>query len=117
MECYVHPGTAAIGTCVACGHFVCDVCRVNVRGKITCKACVERGEAPVGRDASPLTRRQLRRSSRDKVLGGVAGGVAEHLDLDPTVVRIVWALCTLLAGAGLILYLILWAFLPLEDEY
>ncbi len=38
MECYVHPGTAAAGICVACGKPICEACRVEVDGKNQCKA-------------------------------------------------------------------------------
>ena len=39
----------------------------------------------------PASPRRLTRSTSDKKLGGVAGGLAEHLSLDPTVVRVVFA--------------------------
>jgi len=119
MECYVHPGTAAVGACVACGHFVCDVCRVNIKGKITCKDCLERGETSGAWDSPPAIggAKQFRRSSRDKMIGGVAAGVANYFDVDATTVRVVWALCALLAGVGVLAYIILWAVIPLEDEF
>ena len=42
------------------------------------------------------------------MIDGVCGGIAEHLDLDPSIVRIVWLCFTLLGGAGLLFYLITW---------
>ena len=117
MECYIHPGTAAVGACVACGNFVCDVCRVSIKGKITCKACLERGETADWDDPPPFSRsRPLRRSRRDKVLGGVAAGVAMQFDADTTLVRVIWAVLAL-SGVGVLLYLVLWAVIPLEDDY
>ena len=59
--------------------------------------------------------RQLRRSSSDRVIGGVAGGVAQSLGLDPLFVRVVIAVLALFGGAGLALYLIGWLLLA-EDN-
>ncbi len=53
------------------------------------------------------------RSSRDKKLGGVCAGLAEYFDIDPTIVRVVWLLAFLCAGAGGLVYIVLWIVLPL----
>jgi phage shock protein PspC (stress-responsive transcriptional regulator) len=53
------------------------------------------------------------RSSRDKKLGGVCAGLADYFDLDPTIVRVVWLLAFLCAGAGGLVYIVLWIALPL----
>lgn len=47
--------------------------------------------------------------SRDKVLGGVCGGLAEEWDMDPTVVRLLYVVFTLLTGIGigLVVYLVM----------
>lgn len=50
--------------------------------------------------------------SNNRIIAGVCGGVAEYLRLDPTIVRVVWALCILLGGFGLVLYIILWLVMP-----
>lgn len=50
--------------------------------------------------------------SNNRIIAGVCGGVADFLGWEPTVVRAVWALCTLLGGFGLILYIILWLIMP-----
>jgi phage shock protein C len=55
---------------------------------------------------------QLMRSERDRVIAGVAGGIAEHYGLDPTLIRVVWALSLLFGGLGLLAYVILWIVLP-----
>jgi phage shock protein PspC (stress-responsive transcriptional regulator) len=52
------------------------------------------------------------KKSKDKVLAGVCGGVAEALGFDKTLVRIIWAILVLFAGTGLILYLLLWILMP-----
>ncbi len=50
--------------------------------------------------------------SNNRIIAGVCGGVAEFLGWDPTLVRVIWALCILLGGFGLILYIILWLVMP-----
>jgi phage shock protein PspC (stress-responsive transcriptional regulator) len=57
-------------------------------------------------------RKRLVRSTTDKKIGGVCGGLADYFDLDPTIIRIVWLLAILFAGTGLIAYVILWIALP-----
>jgi phage shock protein PspC (stress-responsive transcriptional regulator) len=49
--------------------------------------------------------KKLRKSSANRMLAGVCGGVAEYLDVDPTVVRVVWAIGSAFAGAGVIAYI------------
>jgi phage shock protein C len=49
------------------------------------------------------------------MLGGVCAGLGEHLDIDPTVIRLVWVAVTLLSiGVGLVIYIIAWIIVP-ED--
>jgi phage shock protein PspC (stress-responsive transcriptional regulator) len=57
--------------------------------------------------------RRLYRSHTESVLGGVAGGVAEYLDVDPAIVRVVWALLALITGGiFFILYIVMWIVVP-----
>lgn len=62
--------------------------------------------------------KKLKRSRTDKMLGGVLGGIARHYELDATVLRIIYVLVSLFSAAfpGMIVYLILWILIPLEDE-
>jgi phage shock protein PspC (stress-responsive transcriptional regulator) len=61
--------------------------------------------------------RQLRRSGDDKMLAGVAGGIARYLDADVTLVRVVIiAALVLLTGAGVALYLAAWLLIPEDGE-
>ncbi len=60
--------------------------------------------------------RRLYRSRTEKMIGGVCGGLAEVLDLDPTIVRVVFVLLALLGGHGILLYLILWIVMPRQDQ-
>jgi phage shock protein C len=49
------------------------------------------------------------------MLGGVCGGLGEHVDVDPTIIRLVWAVITLLTiGTGLLVYIIAWIIIPEE---
>ena len=61
-------------------------------------------------------RERLYRSRTDRVLFGVAGGMADWLDVDPSVVRLVWAILVLFGGAGLLLYIIAALVIP-EEPY
>lgn len=57
--------------------------------------------------------RRLYRSRTDSVLGGVAGGVAEYLDVDPSIVRIVWAILAVVTGGiFFVLYIVMWIVVP-----
>jgi len=61
--------------------------------------------------------RRLYRSQTESVLGGVAGGVAEYLDLDPAIVRVVWALLALITGGVFfVLYIVMWIVVPVGRE-
>ena len=53
--------------------------------------------------------------SNNKRIGGVCAGLAEYLDIDPTIVRIVWVLMVLFAGFGILLYIILWLIMPKQQ--
>ncbi|BDU21281.1 PspC domain-containing protein [Dyella sp. GSA-30] len=56
--------------------------------------------------------KRLCRSSSQKMLAGVCGGVAEYLGWDATIVRVIWIILTLAGGSGILLYLILWLVMP-----
>lgn len=55
------------------------------------------------------------KSTKDKKLCGVCGGIAQYFNIDPTVVRFLWALICLAYGSGIILYIILAIVMP--DDY
>ncbi|MCX7667336.1 MAG: PspC domain-containing protein [Atribacterota bacterium] len=56
--------------------------------------------------------KRLYRSRKERILGGVCGGIAEYLETDPTVVRLVAVLLILLAGSAIVAYLIAWIVIP-----
>lgn len=58
---------------------------------------------------------RLYRTRDDRILGGVAGGVADYFAIDPSVVRIVWAILALFSGGALLLlYIVMWVVIPEE---
>lgn len=60
--------------------------------------------------------KKLYRSTTDKMLAGVCGGLGKYFSIDPTVVRLIFALLVLFTGGigGIILYIILALIMPLE---
>jgi phage shock protein PspC (stress-responsive transcriptional regulator) len=58
--------------------------------------------------------RRLIRSTSDRKLGGVAGGLGDYFGVDPLLFRIGFAVATLLSGAGAVAYLALLAFTPTD---
>jgi phage shock protein C len=66
---------------------------------------------PTGDGAS---RRTLHRPTRDRMIAGVAAGIAEYFDIDVTVVRIAIAVLTVFGGAGIALYIAGWLLMPNE---
>lgn len=51
-------------------------------------------------------KKRLYKSSTDKKVCGVCGGIANYFDVDPTVIRLIWVIFTLAGGSGLIAYII-----------
>lgn len=60
----------------------------------------------------------LLRSRKDKIFGGVCGGLAEFLGWDPTLVRVLYVVVSILSAAfpGLLVYIVLWIVMPLENK-
>jgi phage shock protein PspC (stress-responsive transcriptional regulator) len=59
--------------------------------------------------------RRLTRSTTDRMIGGVAGGLGRHLGVDPLAVRITFVILSFAGGIGLIAYLLCLAFVPTDD--
>ena len=60
--------------------------------------------------------RRLRRSGDDKMLAGVAGGIARYLNADVTLVRVIIAALALFTGAGVALYVAAWLLIPADGQ-
>ncbi len=61
-------------------------------------------------------RKQFMRSRRDRIIGGVGGGLAEYLGIDPTLVRALLVAALFFNWVTGLLYLVLCALLPEEDS-
>ncbi len=59
--------------------------------------------------------KKLYRSRKDKMIGGVAGGLGDYFEVDPTLVRILFVVATILGGSGVLAYIILWIVIPEEQ--
>lgn len=59
-------------------------------------------------------KKRLYKSSTDKKVCGVCGGIANYFDVDPTVIRLIWVIFTLVGGSGLIAYIIAAIIMPDE---
>ncbi len=109
MKCYSDPKRDAVGVCTKCGKAVCPEEAVVINGKLYCKECAEKVKEE---EAHP---KKLHKSVRNRMLGGVCGGIGEYLNIDPTVVRIIFVLLIFIPRGALIvflLYLLLWIIMP-----
>ena len=70
----------------------------------------------MGFNMGDLQRQPLRRSRRNVMIAGVCGGIAEWLGWDPTLVRVLYVVASIVSVAfpGTIVYLILWLVMPQE---
>jgi phage shock protein C len=60
--------------------------------------------------------KKLMRSKRNRIIAGVCGGIGEYLDVDPTVIRVVWVVLTIISvGAGILAYIAAWLIIPEEE--
>lgn len=60
--------------------------------------------------------KKLYKSSTDKKLCGVCGGIARYLNIDPTIVRLLWAFITFMGGAGILAYIVCAIVIPDEPS-
>jgi len=68
-------------------------------------------------ESGRVAHKRLFRSDADKIISGVAGGMADYLNLDPAIGRLLWVLVTLFTGgAAFWVYLALWLTLPVGDN-
>ena len=59
-----------------------------------------------------MSNKKLYKSAVNRMLCGVCGGIAEYFDIDPTLVRLVWVIITLMGGAGILAYIIAAIIIP-----
>ena len=58
--------------------------------------------------------RKLYRSGKDKMICGVCGGLGDYLNVDPTLIRVLWVLLTCWAGMSIVAYLVAAIIIPME---
>lgn len=66
-----------------------------------------------------MTQKKLYRSETNKIISGILGGLGEYLDIDPTIVRLVFVLLTIITGGvpGLIFYIIALVIIPRHQNF
>lgn len=63
-----------------------------------------------------MKEKRLKKSAENRMLVGVCGGIAEYLNLDPTLVRIAWVLFCALGGSGVAAYIVAAILMPEAGE-
>jgi phage shock protein PspC (stress-responsive transcriptional regulator) len=79
----------------------------------------EREQVSSGADTSepvPARPTKLRRSTKRRMVGGVAGGIGERFDVDANIVRVVFVVLTVLYGLGAAIYLAMWVLIPQDGK-
>jgi phage shock protein C len=61
--------------------------------------------------------KRLYRSGRDRILGGVCGGLGDYFNVDPVIIRLLWVLFSFIYGVGLLAYLIAWIIIPRNPKH
>lgn len=54
----------------------------------------------------------LYKSDSNRILGGICGGIGECLNIDPTIIRLIWVVVTLWGGSGILAYIIAMVVMP-----
>lgn len=94
---------------------LCPNCQKDIAaGSKFCYSCGAK-QPETGSAAPPPMysgRKRLVRSTNDRKIAGVCGGLADYFDLDPIIIRVVWVLLFLCGGTGLLAYIVLWIVLP-----
>ena len=65
-----------------------------------------------GKDRIQIMEKKIYRSSSNRKIAGVCGGIAEYFDIDPTLVRLLWVIASWIGGSGLLAYIIACVIMP-----
>lgn len=60
---------------------------------------------------------RLYKSTKNKMVNGVCGGIAEYFGIDPTLIRLGWVLLCAMGGSGFLAYIIAAIIMPCSPEY
>ena len=60
--------------------------------------------------------KRLYRSEKERMIGGVCGGLAEYFEVDPVLVRVIAVVLAFISGFGVLAYLILWIIMPNKSD-
>jgi phage shock protein PspC (stress-responsive transcriptional regulator) len=85
-------------------------------GKVSLPSSADRSTAAAAIDLTPDGIPRVTRRRSGSVVGGVAGGIADHLGVPVLGVRLAFALSAVIAGAGVLAYALLWIFVPPDDR-
>lgn len=66
--------------------------------------------------ASKSNTNKLYRSTSNKVIAGICGGLGDYFNIDPAILRVVFVLITIFGGGGILIYLVLWVVMPQEGK-
>lgn len=60
------------------------------------------------------TQKRLFRSRSNRIIAGICGGLGEYFNIDPTIVRVIFVVVSLLPGPSIVFYLLAWIIIPLK---
>ena len=60
--------------------------------------------------------KRLYRSRKERIIGGVCGGLGNYFNVDPVIMRLIWAVLFFFGGIGLLAYIIAWIIVPEEPK-
>ena len=61
--------------------------------------------------------KKLYRSNNDRIIAGVCAGLGDYINIDPTIVRLIFMILFLMGTGGFWIYIILWAIVPLPPDH
>jgi phage shock protein PspC (stress-responsive transcriptional regulator) len=73
-------------------------------------------QSAYGPNSQHNTGKKLYTNQNDKIIGGVCGGIAQYINIDASIVRILFVVFTLAWGAGIVIYLLMWVLLPKQND-
>jgi len=96
---------------------ICPNCQKDIAaGSRYCYSCgAKQTETAFSAPPPPTVypaRKRLVRSTNDRKIAGVCAGIADYFDIDPTLVRVLWLIATLVPGPNILAYIILWIAVP-----